>query len=60
MATALAVVQAHHLIWTSEEDAPACSCGGWEPETATRDLEEHDEHLAAKIESALLGPVVAA
>lgn len=47
--TALATIQAHRLIRNSAEDAPECSCGKWEPETATRDLEEHDEHVAAML-----------
>lgn len=47
--TALATIQAHRLIRHSAEDAPECSCGDWEPETATRDLEEHDEHVAAML-----------
>lgn len=58
--SALTVLQAHRLIRRSQEDAPECTCGDWEPETATRDLEEHDEHVAAELEAALLGQVVAA
>lgn len=49
--TALAVLRAHRLIVQSAEDAPECSCGGWEPVTATRDIEEHDEHVAAMLTS---------
>lgn len=51
MAT-LQVLRAHRLIVISAEDAPRCSCGDWEPETATRDLEEHDEHVAKMLEVA--------
>lgn len=50
--TALAVLQTHRLVLTNAEDAPKCSCGQWEPTTATRDLEEHDEHVAAELEAA--------
>lgn len=45
----LSVLQAHRLLHESAEDAPACSCGQWEPKTATRDLEEHEEHVAAML-----------
>lgn len=50
--TALAVLRAHRLTATSSEDAPECSCGDWEPEHATRDLEEHEEHVAKMLEVA--------
>lgn len=48
--TALTVLRDHRLIKPQpHEDAPECTCGGWEPETATRDLEEHEEHVAAML-----------
>lgn len=57
--TALAVLRAHRMLRGSIEDAPECTCGLWEPTSATRDLEEHDEHVAAELEAAL-GLAVAA
>jgi hypothetical protein len=48
-AQVLAVLSAHHMIGNNPEDAPECTCGEWGPGTATRDLEEHDEHVAAML-----------
>lgn len=56
----LAVLRAHRMLRGSIEDAPECTCGKWEPATATRDLEEHEEHIAAELEAALRAQVVAA
>lgn len=50
MTAALLVLRGHRLVRNSAEDAPECSCGNWQPETATRDLEEHDEHVAAQLD----------
>jgi len=46
------------MIGNNPEDAPECTCGGWEPKTATRALEEHDEHVAVAMSANLPVPGV--